>query len=131
MTEGPLPERSEARHNLDIESELPASIDWEWRADALCAKNISPTLDWFPKKHKKANAEKNVCAVCPVRQECVTYSVVTWQPWGVWGGYNDRERRIIKKIWRAKGLLLSRQGEHQIRFDDVEVEDGVGDVDSS
>ena len=39
---------------------------------------------------------KAVCAVCPVRAECLEWAVETGQDYGVWGGLDPAERRLVK-----------------------------------
>lgn len=40
---------------------------------------------------------KSICAVCPVRRECLDFALKTQQAWGVWGGLTsaERERAIL------------------------------------
>lgn len=41
-----------------------------------------------------------VCAACPVRPECLEWSLVTCQDAGVWGGLDEEERREIRRARR-------------------------------
>jgi WhiB family redox-sensing transcriptional regulator len=63
--------------------------------DAACA-GADPEL-FFPKEQREpANREaKRVCAGCPVRDECLEYSLVTREEFGVWGGQDEWDRRVI------------------------------------
>ena len=38
---------------------------------------------------------KAVCASCPVRQPCLTFALDTHQGYGIWGGYDEDERRVM------------------------------------
>lgn len=38
---------------------------------------------------------KSICAVCPVRAACRKHSVKAREPWGVWGGMTERERKKL------------------------------------
>ena len=40
---------------------------------------------------------KAVCVACPVRDECLEWSLVTAQDAGVWGGQDEDERRELRR----------------------------------
>jgi len=40
---------------------------------------------------------KRLCAVCPLKQECLTYALKAKEPAGVWGGLNTQERILLAK----------------------------------
>jgi len=47
---------------------------------------------------------KSVCALCPVRIECLAWALDTCQDAGVWGGLDEEERREIRRARRrARG----------------------------
>ena len=67
----------------------------EWMESAACASTGNPDL-WFPGKGKPSNAAKQVCAVCPVQQECLLLLQslpAEWQRYGVWAGTTAMQRR--------------------------------------
>src|SRR4051812_35915525 len=43
----------------------------------------------------ETTAAKQVCARCAVITECRDYALVTRQPFGVWGGLDEEERRAV------------------------------------
>jgi len=43
----------------------------------------------------RERAAKRVCAACPVRQECLDYALRVREPFGIWGGLNETERRRL------------------------------------
>jgi WhiB family redox-sensing transcriptional regulator len=47
---------------------------------------------------------KAVCRDCPVRDECLEWSLVTAQDAGVWGGLDEEERREIRRQRRRTNL---------------------------
>jgi len=47
---------------------------------------------------------KAICRGCPVRSECLGWSLVTAQDAGVWGGLDEEERREIRRRRRAAAL---------------------------
>jgi len=69
-----------------------------WRESAAC--RFLETDLFFPiGKTGLAVAEiqraKAVCASCPVRQPCLTFALDTHQEYGIWGGYDEDERRVM------------------------------------
>lgn len=69
-----------------------------WRESAAC--RFLDTDLFFPiGKAGLAIGEiqraKAVCASCPVRQACLTFALDTHQGYGIWGGYDDDERRLL------------------------------------
>jgi WhiB family redox-sensing transcriptional regulator len=66
-----------------------------WTAQGLCAQ-VDPEL-FFPEKGGSTRDSKDVCAVCPVRVECLTWALDHDERHGVWGGLSERERRRLRK----------------------------------
>ena len=69
-----------------------------WRESAAC--RFLETDLFFPiGKTGLAVAEiqraKAVCADCPVRQPCLTFALDTHQAYGIWGSYDEDERRVM------------------------------------
>lgn len=74
------------------------TFDWDatWRKRAACL-DLDPEL-FFPvswaKTHETTMAEgKAICAVCPVRRQCLDFAIDTHQEYGLWGGMDAQERR--------------------------------------
>lgn len=66
----------------------------EWRDLAAC-KDMPPDV-FFPEKGQPAARAKAVCARCPVRSECLEYALNHEMKHGVWGGYSERELRVMR-----------------------------------
>jgi WhiB family redox-sensing transcriptional regulator len=52
----------------------------------------------FERKVERAARErraKEICADCPVVQECLEYAMSIKEPHGIWGGLNEAERRLL------------------------------------
>jgi WhiB family redox-sensing transcriptional regulator len=67
-----------------------------WRHKSAC-QTADPDL-FFPagvgdEARRNIRQAKEVCAVCPVRQECLDWAVDTRQLFGVWGGLAEDERQ--------------------------------------
>ena len=56
----------------------------------------------------EAQRAKQICARCPVQRECLRYALATGQEFGIWGGYDENERRPLHLAWR-KGRGVRRQ----------------------
>ena len=71
-----------------------------WRESAACRRH-DPEL-FFPIGNTgPARAEihraKAICAACPVRAECLAFALETHQDYGIWGGCDEDERRVLRR----------------------------------
>jgi WhiB family redox-sensing transcriptional regulator len=64
-----------------------------WRQQAAC-KGIDPDV-FHPPEDEEAEAAKEVCGMCSVRQACLEHALAARERDGVWGGATERERRRI------------------------------------
>lgn len=86
----------------------PSRRNPDWRDAAACRDEKENPEDWFPigvtpaakaqERHAKA-----VCWSCPALQACGQWALQTRQPFGVWGGLSEAERRAIL---RRRGVRL-------------------------
>jgi WhiB family redox-sensing transcriptional regulator len=72
----------------------------DWMLDALCREAEDPDR-WFPVGSSgpamvQAAEAKAVCWGCPVREQCLAYALDEGLAWGIFGGYDERERRELK-----------------------------------
>ncbi|MDQ1685692.1 MAG: WhiB family transcriptional regulator, redox-sensing transcriptional regulator [Frankiaceae bacterium] len=70
----------------------------EWSSRAACL-SAEPEV-FFPVGTggvalDEVSAAKRICAVCAVQPECRDYALRTRQPFGVWGGLDEEERRSV------------------------------------
>jgi len=84
--------------------------DTWWAASAGCVGE-DPEL-FFPTGTSPGAIEqtaraKSVCSRCPVRPECLGWSLETFQDAGVWGGLDEEERRQIRRE-RRRATAASR-----------------------
>ncbi len=79
---------------------------WEpeegWRADAACSGADASLFFPCGEDEALAQAAKAVCAVCPVREECLQYALATNQSEGVWGGMSAGDRRRLRRRLRDR-----------------------------
>ena len=67
----------------------------DWKADAAC-RDLDIDL-FFPDSESDSAPALAVCAVCPVREECLDFAIRTRQHDGVWGGHTETERKRIRR----------------------------------
>lgn len=81
-----------------------------WREQAKC-KGMNPDV-FHPDLTKPSEIEtvKAICNACPVQHQCAEHAIKEGEPFGIWGGLTERERRIAR---RRRGLPnLSRRHLH-------------------
>ncbi|WP_328952791.1 WhiB family transcriptional regulator [Kitasatospora purpeofusca] len=83
-------------------SRLPGAIEqrWNWQLEGAC-RGVDSSIFFHP-ANERGNAAKereqhakSVCARCPVRVQCRRYALATREPYGVWGGLTEGERRVL------------------------------------
>lgn len=84
---------------IDLATELVA----DWRARAACSGY--PNSLFFPvseQDDRQIAQAKEVCASCPVAEECLAYALETNQRSGIWAGTTEWERKSIRRKWLAE-----------------------------
>jgi len=76
-----------------------ASADRSWQVRGLCRGNHS-TLFFPPsnverkeERERREHKAKAICTVCPVKVECLDFALEIREPYGIWGGLTETERR--------------------------------------
>jgi Transcription factor WhiB len=59
------------------------------------ARCIGLTDLFFSEKKEKVRLAKDICEGCPIRHDCLIFALESGEAWGVWGGYDYQELRII------------------------------------
>ena len=70
-----------------------------WMDRGNC-RHRPPSL-FFPSDGAGVEIAKQVCAGCPVQEECLEYALEHRIDHGVWGGASERQRRRILKRRRV------------------------------
>lgn len=68
----------------------------EWFDKATCS--TTDPESFFPTKGEQPNSAKRVCSRCPVRRDCLQFALDNAEPYGIWGGLTERERRALRKV---------------------------------
>jgi WhiB family redox-sensing transcriptional regulator len=83
--------------------------DMGWQYRAACRGEDAEMFfapNYFERKEEKEAREaqaKNICARCPVREECLEYALRNREPHGIWGGLNESERKSLIRS-RERGM---------------------------
>ena len=74
-------------------------FDRTWQPIALCRGNHShlffppSTSERKDERERREVRAKSICKVCPVRRDCLDYALAIREPYGIWGGLTEIERR--------------------------------------
>lgn len=79
----------------------PEITDALWRQKAACLP--LPAVLFFGMDDNESPLErrareeqaKRICAICEVRSECLQFAVETREPYGIWGGLTEIERKAL------------------------------------
>ncbi len=75
----------------------PAPLLAGWRERAACRGARIEVF--FPGRGETAGPARQVCAQCPVRQQCLEFAVSNRIVYGIWGGLTGPERRALQSDW--------------------------------
>jgi WhiB family redox-sensing transcriptional regulator len=78
----------------------PVAADWAWQLRGACRSGsdgmfFHPDRERGPARQDRDERAKAVCARCPVIVECRRHAIAAEEPYGVWGGQDERERRLV------------------------------------
>ena len=74
---------------------ITLAVPMDIAEQAVCGQ-VDPEL-FFPEKGGSVKEPKEVCAVCPVRVECLAWALANDVRHGVWGGLSERERTRLRR----------------------------------
>ncbi|MFJ1993017.1 WhiB family transcriptional regulator [Streptomyces asiaticus] len=88
----------------------------DWRNAALCRDN--PDL-WFPNGKTghhlvQIRKAKQICRTCPVMQLCGQWAIDTRQEYGIFGGMDEHERRVLLR--RIRRIATPRSDRKWVRI---------------
>ncbi|KEI45003.1 MAG: WhiB family transcriptional regulator [Saccharopolyspora rectivirgula] len=92
----------------------PVAETWQWQMKAAC-RHMS-TQRFFHPENERGNARarreqraKEICARCPVIEQCREYALQADEPYGIWGGLGERERWEIIAQRRGNRKYTTRR----------------------
>jgi WhiB family transcriptional regulator, redox-sensing transcriptional regulator len=84
--------------------ELRLSHSDEWQLQALCRGNHAylffppSTFERKDERERREMKAKAICGVCPVQDPCSRHAIDIREPFGIWGGLTEVERRSIAVV---------------------------------
>jgi WhiB family redox-sensing transcriptional regulator len=72
------------------------SFNDEWRSLASCRTGEGVNPAWWYPDNSRGNGPRRaleICAVCPVKKDCLEYALSAPERHGIWGGMLEHERR--------------------------------------
>lgn len=76
-------------------------LDRTWQPVALCRGNHShlffppSTTERKEERERREVRAKSICRICPVQSHCLDYAMTIREPYGIWGGLTEAERRQV------------------------------------
>ena len=76
--------------------------NWGWQDTAACLNEdlilfFGPDGERQPEREIRERKAKAVCALCPVRADCLNYALSRPEKYGAWGGLNEEERAAERR----------------------------------
>jgi len=99
-----------AGHADPLRPRHPVAETWEWQRNGNC-RNLDSSVFFHPDGERgfaradRVARAKRVCMSCPVIVECRHHALTAEEPFGVWGGLDEAERRaaIVRRKQLAEG----------------------------
>lgn len=105
--------RKEPVPTLELD-EIVEIMHGSWMKEGLCLG--ADSTFFFPPEDSRGTAMqyysigKEICAECPVSQQCLSMSLLTGDNYGLWGGKTPRERRAIDSKQRWQKCTKCKEG---------------------
>ena len=80
------------------QSRQRVATTWDWRYEGACS-GMDSSVFFHPdgergrSRRRRDDGAKAVCATCPVIIRCREHALAVHEPYGVWGGMTEEERR--------------------------------------
>ena len=86
----------------------PVANEWDWQLKGSC-QGLNSSVFFHPDgergsaRSRRADRAKAICQRCPVLEQCRRHALAVREPYGVWGGLTEEERR---ELWTSERELL-------------------------
>ena len=96
----------------------PLLTYWDWQQHALCrgmdsSVFFSPSGECGAEKRRREKKAQAVCGRCPVIEACAWTALKGPEPYGVWGGMSEAERRALRLLRHPGTLATGQAGEER------------------
>jgi WhiB family transcriptional regulator, redox-sensing transcriptional regulator len=82
----------------------PISDAWDWQLQGRCRER-GGTQFFHPdddlgriSRRLRESAAKQLCQRCPVRKQCATHALKVGEEYGVWGGFSEHDRTLLREL---------------------------------
>ncbi len=78
----------------------PVASEWDWQLQGSC-QGLNSGVFFHPDgergaaRARRADRAKAICQRCPVLEQCRRHALAVREPYGVWGGLTEEERRAL------------------------------------
>lgn len=85
-----------------IQQQAWGGEDDQWFGEAACrGRNAElffhPDRERGPSRAHRVARAKEVCATCPVKQQCLEHALSVPEVYGIWGGMDEHERADLTR----------------------------------
>lgn len=85
----------------------PVTDVWDWQKEGLCRGRDSavffhPDNERGAARAAREDRAKELCFRCPVLMRCREHALAVQEPYGVWGGMGEDERRRVIAAGRRR-----------------------------
>jgi WhiB family redox-sensing transcriptional regulator len=82
----------------------PVISEWDWQLQGSC-QGLNSSVFFHPDgergsaRARRADRAKAICQRCPVIEPCRRHALAVREPYGIWGGLTEEERR---EMWTTR-----------------------------
>ncbi|MFG2881426.1 WhiB family transcriptional regulator [Streptomyces sp. NPDC048297] len=97
-----------------IQRHRPFLAYWDWQRHALCRDMDSSVFFSPPGEHRtdrqaREKKARDVCRRCSVQEACAWTAMAGPEPYGVWGGLSEGERRQLLQLRLRKDVTTESE----------------------